>query len=300
MAGPGIDDSSAAHVVSSSGQSAVRIGGADADDGHQPRKESDFADPFPQRGPGRPKLKSDEELSAIIVKALLEARRNTTCATDVNAQRSPDWFNFKRGKICGTVATAVRGGPDGILAAVAKMFQLNDDFESDGMAPGLRIERVVETYMQSRADGYAVSEHQAIYVHKDYPWIVYRPDAVIANGSDRVLLEVKNFSTPVKKVPKRVNDQVQLGMWVLGLREAITLVCRNTDFQAPIVLETVHIFADLVWQRNFQAQANAVYTQYLGWFHAADIEEGKRVVTLLLSNNNVGRKQLAALKRQKR
>ena len=309
--GGGDGSSSGAHNVSSDPQVNACSGGDNGGDGgdahgRQPPNVSNFADPVQQRGPGRPKQTSDEELSGVIVKALLGARRIIIRPTDVDMQGSPQWVNFKRGKISGTVASAVRVGGDGLLAAVAKMFQLNDEFQPAPVSRGLLIEqRVIQTFVGAPLDGFTVCDSQAIYVHDTFSWIVYSPDAVIANGSERVLVEVQSFTKlPIVKISTQVNDQVQLGMWVMGLHKAMVLVCQNDDAKTPIVLgdlQQIHVHADLAWQANFEARAAEVYADYLSWFHTdnADIEKGCQLMAVLISKSKVGKKKLAALKKYK-
>ena len=272
---------------------------------------------------GRKRLVSVDDLAAVIVDDLLAKATKQRVMTDrsVNAQRSPDWFLYRVGKLSGSFAKAMMGDWEkNPLRLLAEILQLKTHPTTPAMQRGLRMEPKILAMYAAARQGKELAHYDPVINTLEpasfmediankigiqvpsYNWIQFSRDGVLTNGRSKVLLEVKNVTTVTSRQTAltKWGDQCQLGLMVHQLSHCYLLVCPVEDEHKQLtesdLLLNVEICADHDWKERFMTRAIQFYGTYMSWFHAIS-DPNSRSVGLHLITQIVANKLIDESKR---
>ena len=164
---------------------------------------------------------------------------------------------------------------------------------------------IIAAYIDSKQ---VMVTYPGLCVHRQYLYIVCSPDAVVLDGSSRVLIEVKTSKNcPTERgIMTKWNDQIQANLFVTECDSAVLLFyetgklgshTQNTVVNAADI-KVLKIMVDRSWQMTFVRNAQLIYTTYLDWNHQdpVDLDFGRSVLSALVTKESDKKKQKKALK----
>ena len=198
------------------------------------------------------------------------------------SQRSPEWFEARKGRISGSVVSNITGEnpftrPDGLLRE-----KLWGNFRgNEATRYGTWHEPVAEyvhTIACQQRDPLATIAFPGLIVSAEYPWLSYSADGIVTSGSgDSFLAEYKcpfkqTFYSGKKRgdanIPVYYRSQVQFGMMLLNLPNCEFVVWTP---RATRIERYAHDAAYCKWMVKkvndfyFQRYLPSLVAQEMGW-----------------------------------